>query len=60
MNTHGLRPTPRFMAELCTLLVRFRDEMRTPWAFADVMVTLVARLSIWLGFRSRSTVDPDA
>lgn len=60
MNTHGLRPTPRFVSELCTLLVRFRDEMRTPWAFADVMVTLVARLSIWLGFRSRSTVDPDA
>lgn len=60
MNAHGLRPTPRFVAEFCTLLVRFRDEMRMPWAVADALVTLVARLTSWLGFRSRFTVDPDA
>jgi mannose-6-phosphate isomerase-like protein (cupin superfamily) len=60
MNVHGLRPTPRFVAEFCTLLARFRDEMRMPWAMADALVMLVARLASRLGFRSRLTVDPDA
>lgn len=59
MNAHGLRPTPRFVAEFCTLLVRFRDEMRTPWAVVDALVMLVARLARRVGFRSRFAPDPE-
>lgn len=51
MNVHGLRPTPRFVAEFCTLLEAFRDEMRTPYRIADAGVAVIARLSRWLGFR---------
>jgi quercetin dioxygenase-like cupin family protein len=55
MNTHGLRPTPRFVAEFCTLLVKFREEMRTPWRFVDALVTIVAQVARRVGFRPAAT-----
>lgn len=51
MNAYGMRPTPRFVAEFCTLLTTFRDEMRTPYRVADAGVAAIARISRWLGFR---------